>query len=346
MSYLLAERDLEGLEAPAPSPEDAFAPLVAECPAMLDAIARARRLSLRSGPNLLLIGEAGTGKEAFARAIHVGSPRAHAPFLTLDCGAVPVPWLEAELFGHERAGASAASCTKQGLFELAGDGTLFVDHVSRLPLDLQPKLLRALEERRVRRAGGFVEVEVRCRVIAATDAPLEALVEEGALREDLFHRLSLVLVAIPPLRARGEDVLLLARHFLDELEATHSVPLSRLTDDAAAALRTHSWPGNVRELRSVVQRAAVACAGGAIEASALALAARSLADAEGKTAAGGAIRVPLGGRTLESAEAELVRLTLELTSGNKSAAARTLGISRPTLDRKIDQYDIALRTDA
>ncbi|MEX2049057.1 MAG: sigma 54-interacting transcriptional regulator [Gemmatimonadota bacterium] len=328
MSYLLAARDPEDLGAAEVSPAtDAFDCLVGASPPMLEALELARHLATRSGPNVLIIGETGTGKETLARAIHHASPRGHAPFIAVDCASIPVRWLEGELFGKERGG-------KQGLLELAADGTLFLDHVTRLPLDVQPKLLRALEERRVRRAGGFEEVEVRCRVIAASDAPLETLVREGALREDLFHRLSLVRVTLPPLRERDQDVLLLASRFLEELEETHGVPMPQVTDDAAAALCAHAWPGNVRELRNVIERAAVVSHRDAIDAAALALAVGpsqvALQFCERRE-----IVVPPGGRSLESAEAELVRLTLEMTGGNKSAAARILGISRPTLDRKI-----------
>jgi DNA-binding NtrC family response regulator len=260
----------------------------------------------------------------------------------VNCAAIPAQLLESELFGHERGAFTDARQKKQGLLELARDGTLFLDEVSSLPLDLQPKLLRALEERRVRRVGGFDEIEIRCRVTAASNVALEELVEGGLFREDLFYRLNVLRLTIPPLRQREGDVAILARHFLSQLAAAHGLPSARLSASAEAALEAHSWPGNVRELKNVLERALVLCEGAEIDDRHLALGGRPGREAETSGTAVCVIEVPSGGRSLKSVEAELVRLTLTLTHGNKSAAARLLGISRPTLHRKIEEHALVV----
>jgi len=341
MSYQLAARDPESLlEGGSPLDDDSFSTLIGESEALRDAIQLARRISARSGANVLLVGETGTGKEIFARSIHAASPRRNAPFVAVNCAAIPAQLLESELFGHERGAFTDARQKKQGLLELAREGTLFLDEVSSLPIDLQPKLLRALEERRVRRVGGFDEIEIKCRVTAATNVPLEELVEAGLFREDLFYRLNVLRLVIPPLRKRGNDVLHLARHFLGELAAAHGLPLVGATPEAAALLASHTWPGNVRELKNVLERALVMSEGGEIDVHHLALT-RASRQRETADALGGVIEVPSNGRSLKSVEGELVRMTLQLTRGNKSAAARLLGISRPTLHRKLEEHALA-----
>jgi transcriptional regulator with PAS, ATPase and Fis domain len=342
MSYQLAAREPATLVDAMPSAsEDAFSALVGESQALREAIGFARRVSMRGGANVLLVGETGTGKEVFARAIHAASPRGNAPFVAVNCAAIPAQLLESELFGHERGAFTDARQKKQGLLELARDGTLFLDELSSLPLDLQPKLLRALEERRVRRVGGFDEIEIRCRVTAASNLPLEELVEGGLFREDLFYRLNVLRIVIPPLRQRGDDVTILCRHFLRELAAAHGMASARITPSGAARLAAHSWPGNVRELKNVLERALVLSEGGEIDDRHLAMGDRpGRAPVTGQAVAG-VIEVPVGGRSLKSVEAELVRVTLDLTRGNKSAAARLLGISRPTLHRMIAEHSLA-----
>ncbi|HET9948692.1 MAG TPA: sigma 54-interacting transcriptional regulator [Longimicrobiales bacterium] len=341
MSYQLAARDPEDLDELEAERDDAFSTLVGDSPALREAIALARKVSGRGGSNVLLVGETGTGKEVFARAIHSASPRSNAPFVAVNCAAIPAQLLESELFGHERGAFTDARRKKQGLLELAGEGTLFLDEVSSLPLDLQPKLLRALEERRVRRVGGFDEIEIRCRVTAATNVPLEKLVEDGGFREDLFYRLNVLRLWIPPLRRREGDVMRLAAHFLRELAVVQGLPPARLTVEACAALEAHSWPGNVRELKNVLERALVVCENGEIDARHLALGTRPVRAADDSETLGGVIQVPSAGRSLKSVEAELLALTLKITRGNKSAAARVLGISRPTLHRKIEEHALA-----
>ena len=347
MSYQLAARDLDDVEAVQPgSSDDPFTAVVGESPAVREAVRVARRIAVRGAANILLCGETGTGKEIFARSIHYAGARPNAPFVAVNCAAIPGQLLESELFGYERGAFTDARQMKQGLLELARDGSLFLDEISSLPLDLQPKLLRALEERRVRRVGGFDEIEVRCRVIATSNQRLEDMVEGGSFREDLFYRLNVLRVAIPPLRKRPGDVRILAEWFISEMAATQGLAPSRLSLAALAALEGHSWPGNVRELRNVLERALVMSEGREIGQEQLLLEQRAPPPptAGVSSQSGGVIAVPATGRTLRSVEAELARMTLRLTAGNKSAAARILGISRPTLNRKIDEFEMPTLT--
>jgi transcriptional regulator with PAS, ATPase and Fis domain len=344
MSYQLAARDVDAPERnePAGPVDDPFASVVGESQVLRDAIQLARRVSMRGAANILLVGETGTGKEVFARAMHYGGAQPNAPFVAVNCAAIPGQLLESELFGYERGAFTDAKQTKQGLFELARDGSLFLDEVSSLPADLQPKLLRVLEERRVRRVGGFAEIDVRCRVIAASNEALEDLVAAGSFREDLFYRLNVLRVTIPPLRERPGDVRVLAQRILKDLASAHGLAPARVSPAAMARLEQHVWPGNVRELKNVLERALVMSDGQVLDETHLLLErARGLSSrAPGSDGSGGMIAVPAAGRSLRSVEAELVRITLQLTHGNKSAAARVLGISRPTLHRKIEEYGI------
>jgi transcriptional regulator with PAS, ATPase and Fis domain len=347
VSYQLAARDVESIapesstQATNPDVDDPFATIMGTSQPIRDAIEVARRIARRGASNVLLFGETGTGKEVFARAIHYAGPRPSAPFVAINCAAIPATLLESELFGYEKGAFTDAKHTKEGLLELARDGTLFLDEVSSLPIDLQPKLLRVLEERRVRRVGGFSEIEVRCRVIAATNHALETLVQDGSFREDLFYRLNVLRVSIPPLRDRRGDVELLAERFLMDVADAQGLPPARLTPPAVELLNRHGWPGNVRELKNVMERALVMSDGRAIEVRHLILDQREPRGIRVESAsAGGVISIPPDGRSLRSVEAELVKITLRLTSWNKSAAARILGISRPTLHKKLDEYGI------
>jgi two-component system, NtrC family, response regulator AtoC len=347
MSYQLAARDLEPVTTESALPldeNDPFRTVVGRSPALLAAIEVARRIARRGAANVLLTGETGTGKEVFARALHYAGARPSSPFVAINCPAIPPTLLESELFGYEKGAFTDAKHTKEGLLELTRDGSLFLDEVSSLPLDLQPKLLRVLEERRVRRVGGFAEVAVRCRVIAATNEPLEKLVQEGFFREDLFYRLNVLRVSIPPLRDRTGDVRILAERFLADIAAAQGLQPARLTSSAITLLEAHSWPGNVRELKNVMERALVLSDGRAIDSSHLQLDRQDRHSDNGSKDANGVIAVPRDGRTLASVEAELVRLTLDITAWNKSAAARMLGVSRPTLHRKIREYRIEARS--
>jgi transcriptional regulator with PAS, ATPase and Fis domain len=346
MSYQLASREEPAVESrDDAAAADAFRTVVGKSDTLREAVDTALRIARRGSSTVLVVGETGTGKELFARGIHYAGPSPEAPFVAVNCAAIPGTLLESELFGHERGAFTDAKQKKQGLLELARTGTLFLDEVSELPHDLQPKLLRALEERRVRRIGGYDEIEVRCRVVAATNESLEEAVADGRFREDLFYRLNVLRVALPPLRSRQGDVTVLARHFLGGLEEDQGLPPVRLSPDALRALEAHTWPGNVRELKNVLERAALLCDGGVIQPSDLSLGGRRRVPADAVAQATGFIAIPAEGRTLSSVESEAIRLTLCLTGWNRSAAARILDISRPTLARKIELYGLSPDTE-
>ena len=345
MSYLLAERDSDLLVDAPPldmageEADDPFASVIGASAPILEAVDMARRVAKRGAANVLLRGETGTGKEVFARAIHYASPCAAAPFVAINCAAIPPALIECELFGYEKGAFTDARNTKEGLIELARDGTLFLDEIASLPMDLQPKLLRALEERRVRRVGGVKEIEIHARVVAAANVSLADMVQEGSFREDLYYRLNVLRVAIPPLRDRPGDVRLLADYFLSEAARAQGLTRGRLSSAAVERLERSSWPGNVRELKNVMERALVMSEGREIAAKHLLLDRRGSNFGE-EGAEKGVIRIPSDGRTLRSVEAELVRMTLEMTGWNKSETSRRLGISRPTVDRKILDYEL------
>src|SRR5215471_5287189 len=206
-------------------------------------------------PTLLLQGETGTGKGLVARAVHDSGPRAHGPFIAVNCAAIPETLLEAELFGYVAGAFTDAKGAKPGLFEAASGGTLFLDEIEALPLGLQPKLLTAIEEKRVRRLGAVAMHQVDVKLIAATQEELHRLVERGQFRADLYHRLAVVVLDLPPLRTRAQDSVLLARHFLQQYATAHGLHPQRLSAAAEVWLRRHSWPGNVRELRHLMERA-------------------------------------------------------------------------------------------
>ena len=319
-----------------PSPPRAFDCIAGRSASIRHAVELATLVAATPRTTVLLIGETGTGKELFARGIHYGSPAADAPFVAVNCAAIPESLLEGELFGHEKGAFTGATARKTGLFELAGDGTLFLDEIHQLPLNLQPKLLRALEARSVRPLGSTREIPVRCRIIAATNVALEPAVARAEFRPDLYYRLSVFHVDIPPLREREDDVALLAMRFLGDVADERGGGPRLLAPDAADALRAHSWPGNVRELRNVIERAAILAGGdGAVRARHLMLQQRSLRSPGPAGDAIGSIMLSRHGTTLDAIALEAVRITLEHTRGNRSAAARLLGVSRPTLARMI-----------
>ncbi len=317
-----------------------FDRIVGDSPRLRAAVEVARMVARARLSTVLLVGETGTGKELFARGIHLEGASAAAPFVAVNCAAIPEMLLEAELFGHEAGAFTGAQFRKQGLMEVAGRGTLFLDEVHHLPPLLQPKLLRALEERGVRRLGGSHEIKIECRIIAATNVAIEEAVAEGSFLEDLFYRLNVLRVDIPPLRERLEDVESLAAHFLAEVARMHNAPAKFLTPDAHAALRNHSWPGNVRELRNVLERAVVLSGDApAVGLAHLLIQQRTARtpSASGERHLAGRIEIPAEGKLLAAIEREAAQLTVQLTKGNRSQAARLLGISRPTLTRLLKE---------
>ena len=314
--------------------------IVGDSASLRDAFDRARKVAASRMTTVLIVGETGTGKELFARGIHYAGPTRGEPFVAVNCAAIPEPLLESELFGHERGAFTDARSQKRGLMELAGSGSLFLDEIGELPPRLQPKLLRALEERRVRRLGGLHEIEINCRIIAAANNGLHDAVARLEFREDLYYRLNVFRVAIPPLRERDGDVELLAVHFLGELARQQGLEPKTLEPVAIAALRAHTWPGNVRELKNVIEHAAILSEGQTISAEHLMIQHRKTIPATQGTGAVRDIHIPPEGKSLDAIEREAVMATLEITKGNRSAAARILGISRPTLARKMREYGL------
>ena len=315
--------------------------IVGQSPALRQAVDLARKVAGSRLTTVLISGETGSGKELLARGIHYAGATNDEPFVTLNCGLVPESLLESELFGHESEAFTDARAPKKGLLELAGNGTLFLDEIEDLPQRLQPKLLRALETRTIRRVGGREELRITCRVIAATTASLPDAVSRLEFREDLYYRLNVFRIMLPPLRERGDDVLRVAMHFLTVIAQEQGLQPKTLRPDAVAAMRAHTWPGNVRELKNVMEHATILCEGNGIGAEHLMIQHRTSLPVVGRMGPmGGEIRIPPGGKSLDSIEREAIALTLQLTGGNRSAAARTLGISRPTLARKMRDYGL------
>jgi two-component system response regulator AtoC len=311
-----------------------FQNIVGDSPVLRDALRLAERVAATRRTTVLLLGETGTGKELFARGIHYAGASASEPFVAINCAAIPENLLESELVGHERGAFTGAHSRKQGLLELAGSGSLFLDEVHHLPRQLQPKLLRALESRQVRRLGGLAEFPIECRIITAASPLLEQVVAAGEFREDLYYRLNVFSIMLPPLRERLSDVEIIARHFLGEETRDYQKP-KRFSDDAIAALLVHRWPGNVRELKNVVERAAILSEESPIVRAEHLMIQRRSARVVPVEEVAGDIRIPRQGKLLEDIEREAVALTLKITSGNQAAAARMLGISRPTLAKKM-----------
>jgi len=340
-SYQRAPSDMTQPEPkPAPSAEFGLESIVGESDALRDALDRARKVAASRMTTVLIVGETGTGKELVARGIHYSGPAHGEPFVAVNCAAIPETLLESELFGHERGAFTDARSQKRGLMELAGQGTLFLDEIGEMPPRLQPKLLRALEERRVRRLGGLQEVEITCRIIAAANSSLHDAVARLEFREDLYYRLNVFRVALPPLRDREGDVELLGRYFLTELARQQESEAKTLDAGAVAALRAHNWPGNIRELKNVIEHAAILCEGPEIGASHLMIQQRRSRSAARTDGAIREIQIPPEGKSLDMIEKEAVSATLEITRGNRSAASRILGISRPTLARKMREYGL------
>ncbi|MEO5814306.1 MAG: sigma-54 dependent transcriptional regulator, partial [Gemmatimonadaceae bacterium] len=289
------------------------------------ALARATRVIKHGGVTVLITGETGTGKELLARAIHYNGPRRDAPFVDVNCAAIPENLLESELFGHEKGAFTGATGMKPGLLQLADGGTLFLDEIGHLALPLQGKLLRALEERAIRRVGGMRAIPFDVRLIAATHVGLAAAVQRGEFREDLYYRLNVVPIELPPLRSRRDDIKLIARHFLDRFRREYDVPHMELSPEALRVLCDRRWPGNVRELRNTIERAVLLADGTSISEA-------DVADAAHASPAAGTSGLPFPATIGELSRAA-ARLMLDFTGGNKTDAARRLGISRPRLHR-------------
>ena len=336
------------LAAGSPPERDEF---VTEEPAVRACLEQLDRFAEAGGP-LLIVGETGTGKELLARRAHRAGPHPHGPWIAVNCAALPAGLLESELFGHEEGAFTGATARRKGRFELADGGTIFLDEIGELPVELQPKLLRVLESGEFYRIGGARPVRVEVLVLSATHRDLDARVASGEFREDLLHRLGRFRVTVSPLRARPRDLEPLVARLLDGTRPRDGETPLRLTDEAFAALRAYRWPGNVRELRNVLERAAVIATGPGITASDLALPeGTSLALGSG----GGIGDRPVGSDTdrgdtpppsLREVEEAAVRAAMRHTEGHRGEAARLLGVSEPTLRRKLRAYGLDPASDA
>ncbi len=319
LEYRLLQERLSG---------DSFEEMVGNSPQMQEVFATIRKVATAEVP-VLVVGESGTGKELVARAIHQLSLRRKGPFVAINCGAIPENLLESELFGHEKGAFTGAHMQRKGRVELAQAGSLFLDEVGELPLMLQVKLLRFLQEHQIERVGGRETLPVDTRVIAATNANLNQAMAEGRFREDLFYRLGVVVIALPPLRERGEDILLLAHALLQRYTSESSHQIKGFNRQATTALQNHGWPGNVRELENRIKRAVIMAQGARLTPADLDLTSlyteyerRGLREAR------------------EAMEKELIRRALTRNKGNMTRTAQELGVSRPTLHELVSKYAI------
>ena len=323
------ELERENRELQRNSSDESFQGIIGFCPSMQSVFKTVRRVA-SSDAGVLVRGDSGTGKELVARAIHRLSHRAEGPFVAINCGAIPENLLESELFGHEKGAFTGAHARRQGRIETAHKGTLFLDEVGELPLGLQVKLLRFLQEHRIERVGGRQEIDVDVRVIAATNADLKRAMKAEQFREDLYYRLAVVGVSLPPLRDRGEDITILAKVFLEHCASENKKNLVGFGADAITAMQTHDWPGNVRELENRIRRAVIMAEGRKLTPEDL-----ELADGEGEGYKSVSLR-----EAREELERGLILRTLARHNGNMTRTAADLQVSRPTLYELMDKLSI------
>jgi DNA-binding NtrC family response regulator len=322
------------LSASRESQSERFKYVVSENPKMRRVMALVERLGRTPNTQVLIVGETGTGKEVIAREIHARSERSSGPFVAVNCSALAENLLESELFGHTKGAFTGALKEKRGLFEYADGGTLFLDEIGDLQLSLQPKILRAVEEKSVRRIGGLEDIAVDVRIVAATNRDLRSMVGDALFREDLFYRLNVFTIYVPPLRERPEDILPLARHFLGVFGAEFKKNAVAFSPAAEGVLCAYGWPGNVRELRGVVERAVILTEGVEVLPSAIAT---SRPGGHGGDDDGGLAEA--GDLSLDDVERRHILDVLAAAKGNRSRAAKILNISRTTLWTKLRKYE-------
>ncbi len=319
-----------------------FAGVVGSSPAMRNVMERARQIAgLDEVPPVLITGETGTGKGLVARTIHASGPRAARPFIDVNCTALPATLMEAELFGYERGAFTDAKESKLGLFEAAEGGFLFLDEIGDVELSLQGKLLRAIEDRTVRRVGGIRDRKIDVRIIAATNRDLERDAQQDRFRKDLYFRLAVILLRLPPLRERGDDVLLLAEHFLQTFAAKYGRDVRSLSPAARDELMAYPWPGNVRELSHVIERGVLWSQGPVLLPEHLSLTMPAPVAAALTVAPGQPVPAAPTGLDLSSTERTLIERALAEAGGNQTKAAQLLGISRDTLRYRLKKFGIA-----
>ena len=310
--------------------------IIGACPAMHELFATIRDVASSGASTIFITGESGTGKDLVAKTIHYNSDRADHPFMNITCTAMAETLLESELFGYERGAFTDAKSLKKGLLEVAHGGTVFLDEVGDMPLVLQAKLLRFLEERMFRRVGGVHDIEVDVRVIAASNRDIDKFVEEGKFREDLYYRLNIIPVHLVPLRQRGGDMMLLAKHFVTRFSSEFRKPITAIRPDAEQKLMSYTWTGNVRELRNAVERAVLLCKHDYVDADDLVLGRAT--EQPGEAIAG--LQLPPGGVDLARVEEQLVRQALDQTGGNQTHAASLLRLSRDQLRYRLQKYGL------
>jgi two-component system, NtrC family, response regulator AtoC len=311
--------------------------LVGKSKPMQEIGALVRKVSQSQASTVLIRGESGTGKDVIARAIHFESTRADKPFMNITCTALQDTLLESELFGHEKGAFTDAKSQKKGLFELANNGTVFLDEIGDMSPTLQAKLLRALEERAFRRVGGSQDIKVDVRIIAATNRPLEKLIEEKKFREDLYYRLNIITVDVPPLRDRREDIALLVDHFLKRFSTEFRKPVDDVSSEALRKLESYEWPGNVRELKNVIERAVLLGSGPVVSAEDLTMG-RTGASAPEKGQK--LFSLPAKGFKFDELEKDIVLQALERTGWNQTRAGELLGMTRDQIHYRMEKFGL------
>lgn len=306
-----------------------FENLIGSSQKFLECIEIAKRVAGKSDTNVLIFGETGTGKELLAKAIHYNSPRSSEPFIELNTSAISENLFESELFGYEKGAFTDAKISKPGLLEIAENGTAFLDEIGDLSFNLQVKLLRAIENKSIKRVGGIKDIKINCRIIAATNQNLEQLVQEKKFRSDLYFRLKVISIHLPPLRERPEDIIPLAEHFIDEFNRKYDTKIQGLSRKAKQILLQYSWPGNIRELSNVIERAVLLSNANLISEGDIHLGTSSILSSMKKNLI--ELKVEIDKASLTKVNRDLAKEILKLVDGNKSQAARILGISRPSL---------------
>lgn len=314
--------------------------VIAESSGMREVLNFVRRVAASEATTILLEGENGTGKDLIAKTLHYQSLRQTEPFIAINCAAIPETLLESELFGYEKGAFTDARSQKRGIFELADKGTLFLDEIGEIPLMLQAKLLRVLEEQSFRRLGGLKDIKLDLRVIAATNKNLREAVREGAFRQDLYFRLNVIHITIPPLRERPDDILPMARFFVEHYNRKFKRDIEGVSAEAAKLLMVHDWPGNVRELRNAIERAMILEESTEIRPSSMPLSIGHTAGMSAPTPVTDTPAFPDEGLSLEENEKQLLMRALEKTGGNQTQAARLLHITRDTLRYKMKKFNL------
>jgi len=312
--------------------------MIGEAPSMKEIFSTIEKVSASKFSTVLLQGESGTGKDLVARTIHSLSDRSQSIFLDINCSAFPESLLESELFGHERGSFTGARGQKKGLFELANGGTVYLDEIGDMPLSLQGKLLKAIETKRFRRVGGTVEISVDVRIIAATNKDLKAAIEEGRFRNDLFYRLKVIPIYLPPLRERREDIPRLAQFFIEKFNYEFKKSVQGISSEALQLLSVYPWPGNIRELKNVIERILILETGDYIDIDDLPPEISQYVEGPRRSAV--AEKFPMTGLSLEEVEKELISKALSMAAGNQTRAAELLGISRDTLRYRLQKFGL------